>query len=208
MSTVAVVAEDDRPVEDVIREMAQSAQAASLTLGTADGTARNAALRFAADALRRRSAEIIEENAKDMRFASEKGLNAAMTDRLMLDEDRIEGMAKGLEDVADLPDPVGTTLAEWERPNGLKIARVSVPLGVIGIIYESRPNVTADAGGLCLKSGNAAILRGGSESLHSSAIIARCLQDGLTEAGLPASAVQAVPTRDRAAVGAMLRMAD
>jgi glutamate-5-semialdehyde dehydrogenase len=117
-------------------------------------------------------------------------------------------MAQGLEQVADLPDPVGRVLAEWERPNGLQISRVSVPLGVIGIIYESRPNVTADAGSLCLKSGNAAILRGGSESLHSSAIIVQCLQKGLRQAGLPDKAVQSIPTRDRAAVGAMLRMAE
>jgi glutamate-5-semialdehyde dehydrogenase len=126
----------------------------------------------------------------------------------MLDDQRIEGIAKGLEDVAALPDPVGQTIAEWERPNGLRIARVRVPLGVIGIIYESRPNVTADAGGLCLKSGNAAILRGGSESFHSSTAIAECLRDGLRRANLPADAVQLVPTRDREAVGAMLRMAD
>ena len=208
MSKLAVVSGDDRPAEAIIREMAEAAQAASHEMGLSSGSARNAALGHAATAIRDRRDAIIAENEKDMAFAGEKGLNAAMTDRLLLNADRIEAMARGLDDVAGLPDPVGRTLAAWDRPNGLQIARVSVPLGVIGIIYESRPNVTADAGSLCLKSGNAAILRGGSESLHSSAIIAECLQSGLTTAGLPAAAVQAVPTRDRAAVGAMLRMAE
>jgi glutamate-5-semialdehyde dehydrogenase len=140
--------------------------------------------------------------------AKAKGLSAALLDRLMLDPKRVEAMAKGLEEIAALPDPVGRTLAEWDRPNGLEIARVSVPLGVIGIIYESRPNVTADAGGLCLKSGNAAILRGGSESARSSAAIIEALQVGLRKAGLPAEAIQAVPTSDRAAVGILLGMHD
>ena len=143
-----------------------------------------------------------------MAFGRERGLSDAMMDRLLLVDDRIEAMAKGLDNIAVLPDPLGRTIDERERPNGLKIARVSVPLGVIGIIYESRPNVTADAGALCLKSGNAAILRGGSESLHSSAAIAQCLKDGLRETGLPEGAIQPIPTRDRAAVGAMLRMSD
>jgi len=208
MSKLAVASEADRSVEATVREIAQAARAASHEMGLADGAARDAALRAAAAAIRRAANAILAENAKDMAFAAEKGLNAAMQDRLLLTPDRIEAMAAGLEQVADLPDPVGRTLAEWDRPNGLRIARVSVPLGVIGIIYESRPNVTADAGSLCLKSGNAAILRGGSESLHSSAIIVDCLQQGLKEAGLPVKAVQAIPTRDRAAVGAMLRMAD
>ncbi|MGD8810468.1 MAG: glutamate-5-semialdehyde dehydrogenase [Gammaproteobacteria bacterium] len=208
MSNLAVQPEEDRPVEAVVREIAEAAREASYHMGLADGEARNAALRHAAEAIRRGADDILAENAKDMAFAAQKGLNTAMQDRLLLTPERIEAMAQGLEQVADLPDPVGRTLAEWDRPNGLKIARVSVPLGVIGIIYESRPNVTADAGSLCLKSGNAAILRGGSESLHSSAIIVRCLQDGLEKAGLPLKAVQSIPTRDRAAVGAMLRMAD
>jgi len=208
MTKLAARPEESRPVEAVVREIAQAARDASYHMGLADGAARNAALRNAAAAIRRAENAILAENAKDMAFATEKGLSAAMQDRLLLTPDRIDAMAQGLEQVADLPDPAGRTLAEWERPNGLKIARVSVPLGVIGIIYESRPNVTADAGSLCLKSGNAAILRGGSESLHSSAIIVDCLQSGLKEAGLPVKAVQAIPTRDRAAVGAMLRMAD
>src|SRR3546814_487365 len=126
----------------------------------------------------------------------------------ILTPDRIEVMARGVEEVAALPDPVGRTLAEWERPNGLQIARVSVPLGVIGIIYESRPNVTADAGALCLKAGNAAILRGGSESFHSAGAILACLQQGLAEAGLPKSAIQRIPTTDRAAVGILLTLSD
>jgi len=208
MSKLAVAPEADRSVEAVVRDIAQAAREASHEMGLADGAARAAALRAAAAAIRRAANAILAENAKDMDFAAEKGLSAAMRDRLLLTPDRIEAMAQGLEQVAGLPDPVGRTLAEWERPNGLRIARVSVPLGVIGIIYESRPNVTADAGSLCLKSGNAAILRGGSESLHSSAIIVDCLQQGLKKAGLPVKAVQAIPTRDRAAVGAMLRMAD
>ena len=208
MSKLAVRPEEDGQVEAVVREIAQAARDASYHMGLADGAARDAALRSAAAAIRQKATDILAENAKDMAFAAKKGLNAAMQDRLLLTPDRIEAMAQGLEQVAALPDPVGRTLAEWERPNGMKIARVSVPLGVIGIIYESRPNVTADAGSLCLKSGNAAILRGGSESLHSSAIIVECLQAGLKAAGLPVKAVQAIPTRDRAAVGAMLRMAD
>jgi len=208
MSKLAVVSDKDRPVDEIVREIAQAAKDASYHMGLADSAARDAALRGAAAAIRAATAEILAENEKDMAFAAEKGLNAAMQDRLLLTPDRIESMAQGLEQVADLPDPVGRVMAEWERPNGLKISRVSVPLGVIGIIYESRPNVTADAGSLCLKSGNAAILRGGSESLHSSAIIVACLQKGLRDAGLPEKAVQSIPTRDRAAVGAMLKMAD
>ncbi|MCK5275377.1 MAG: glutamate-5-semialdehyde dehydrogenase, partial [Alphaproteobacteria bacterium] len=151
---------------------------------------------------------IVEANAKDMEFGRNKDLSAAMLDRLMLDESRIEGIVEGLRSVAELPDPVGTVTADWDMPSGLNIRRVRTPLGVIGVIYESRPNVTADAGGLCLKAGNAAILRGGSESFHSSTIIAECLRAGLTGAGLPAGAIQMPPTRDRAAVGAMLTMPD
>jgi glutamate-5-semialdehyde dehydrogenase len=140
------------------------------------------------------------------RLAQAAGLSSAMLDRLRLDPGRVAAIARGLEEVAALPDPIGATIAEWTRPNGLRIARVRVPLGVVGIIYESRPNVTADAGGLCLKSGNAAILRGGSESFASSGALVECLQQGLREAGLPEACIQRVPTRDRAAVGAMLAM--
>lgn len=191
-----------------MRRIAGEARAAARALALSDGEARNAALRLAAAEIREQAAQIAEENAKDMAFGKEKGLSDAMMDRLLLTPDRIEGMAKGLEDVAALPDPLGTVLAQWDRPNGLNISRVRVPLGVIGIIYESRPNVTADAGGLCLKAGNAAILRGGSESFHSSTAIAECLRAGLAGAGLPAGAIQMPPTRDRAAVGAMLTMPD
>ncbi len=208
MSTVTALPENDGAIETQMRALAEAARAASRALAQADEETRNAALRAAAAAIRTAREDLKAENARDMAFAREKGIGAAMQDRLKLDDGRIEAMARGLEEVAALPDPLGRVLAEWERPNGLRIQRISVPLGVIGIIYESRPNVTADAGGLCLKSGNAAILRGGSESLHSSSLIAACLKQGLIEAGLPAEAIQPVPTRDRAAVGAMLRMAD
>lgn len=195
-------------VEAGVRRIAAAARHSLPALAKAGRAAKDAALRAAAASIRANAARIKEENAKDLRLAGQKGLSAAMRDRLLLDDRRIEDIAKALEAVADLPDPVGQTIAEWERPNGLRIARVRVPLGVIGIIYESRPNVTADAGGLCLKSGNAAILRGGSESFHSSTAIAECLRDGLRRGNLPADSIQLVPTRDREAVGAMLRMSD
>ncbi|MBM3568335.1 MAG: glutamate-5-semialdehyde dehydrogenase, partial [Alphaproteobacteria bacterium] len=162
------------------------------------------ALTAAAAAIRRREPEILAANARDLAAAGD--LTAALRERLMLDPKRVAAMAKGLEEIAALPDPVGRVLAEWTRPNGLRIARVAVPLGTIGIVYESRPNVTADAGALCLKAGNAAILRGGSESVHSSRAIHACLVEGLTAAELPAAAIQLVPTQDRAAVGLLLRM--
>ena len=191
-----------------MRALGRAAREAAAQLALADRATKDRALKAMAADLRARSADILAANAEDMAIAKDKGLGAAMLDRLMLDQKRVEAMAKGLEEIAGLPDPVGRTLAEWERPNGLRIARVSVPLGVIGIIYESRPNVTADAGGLCLKSGNAAILRGGSESARSSAAIIACLQAGLSGAGLPAEAIQMVPTSDRAAVGILLSMHD
>jgi len=206
MTNVTALKSEDIAAE--MRRIAQDAHEAARALAQSDGDTRNAALLGAAAAIRARADLIAAENAKDMAFGREKGLSDAMMDRLLLTSDRIEAMAKGLEDVATLPDPLGTVLAEWDRPNGLHIARVRVPLGVIGIIYESRPNVTADAGGLCLKAGNAAILRGGSESFHSSTIVAECLRAGLNGAGLPAAAIQMPPTRDRAAVGAMLTMPD
>jgi glutamate-5-semialdehyde dehydrogenase len=165
-------------------------------------------LRAAALAIRAGEDGILAANARDMAAASQRNLAPSLLDRLALDPKRVAAMAKGLEEIAALPDPVGRELARWTRPNGLDIARVAVPLGVIGIIYESRPNVTADAGGLCLKAGNAAVLRGGSESFHSSAAILACLQAGLREAGLPETAVQTLPTTDRAAVGIMLRMSE
>lgn len=169
-----------------------------------DGDMRNEALLAASAELRARRAGIIQANADDMRDARGRGLSAAMLDRLMLDDDRIEAMATGLDAIAALPDPLGRVLAEWQRPNGLAIQRVAVPLGVIGIVYESRPNVTADAAGLCIKSGNAVILRGGSESFRSSRAIHECFVSGLEQAGLPADCAQMVPTTDRAAVGYLL----
>jgi glutamate-5-semialdehyde dehydrogenase len=206
MANVTVLKTDD--IAGAMRRIAEAAREAARTLAQSDGETRNQALTAAAAAIRTNADRIVEENAQDMAFGKEKRLSAALMDRLLLTPERIEAMAAGLEDVAALPDPLGKVLAEWDRPNGLRIARVRVPLGVIGIIYESRPNVTADAGGLCLKAGNAAILRGGSESFHSSSIIAECLRTGLTRAGLPEGAIQMPATRDRAAVGAMLTMPD
>ena len=184
--------------------LGESARASAATLAITSGEQRNAALAAAAAALRERSSEILAANKQDMAAASERSLTRAMLDRLMLNNERVEAMAAGIEVIIDLHDPIGRVLEEWERPNGLHIQRVSVPLGVIGIIYESRPNVTADAAALCVKSGNAVILRGGSESFHSSTAIYECLRDGLISAGLPGDAVQMVPTRDRAAVGFLL----
>ena len=191
-----------------MRELGQRARAAAQILATAPRTSKDQALRAGAKRLRARESDILAANAKDMAAAQERGLRASLLDRLALDASRIEAMAAGIEAIADLEDPVGTELARWRRPNGLDIARVRVPLGVIGVIYESRPNVTADAGALCLKAGNAAILRGGSESFFSSRAILSCLQEGLRAAGLPEAAMQAVPTTDRAAVGIMLTMTD
>ena len=187
-----------------MRGLGEAALAAQPVLARAPRAQKDAALRAAADALRGRRAALLEANAADMAAARAKGLKGAMLDRLQLDDARLESMARGLEDIAALEDPVGRVLAEWTRPNGLRIARVAVPLGVVGIIYESRPNVTADAGALCLKSGNAVILRGGSESAHSSSVIHACLQEGLRIAGLPEACIQLVPVTDRAAVGVML----
>jgi glutamate-5-semialdehyde dehydrogenase len=181
----------------------RAARAAALALGLASTDQKNRALRAAAAGLRARRHKIIAANDRDLREAA-SGLSAAMLERLKLDEKRVEAMARGLEDIAALADPIGTVLAEWSRPNGMTIQRLRVPLGVIGIIYESRPNVTADAGGLCLKSSNAVILRGGSESVRSSAAIHACLDEGLEVAGLPGGCIQLVPTTDRAAVGYML----
>ncbi len=184
--------------------LGEAALASQPLLAAATRERKDAALMAAAAELRHRATQILAANAQDMQAAEEKNLSAAMLDRLRLDKARVEAMARGLEEIARLPDPVGRVLAEWDRPNGLRIARVAVPLGVIGIIYESRPNVTADAGALCLKSGNAVILRGGSESAHSSAAIHAALVTGLKAAGLPEAAIQLVPTTDRAAVGYLL----
>ena len=182
-----------------------AAREAARELARVDSGSKVRALRAAADAMRKRAPEIIAANAMDMEAGRRKGLTAALLDRLALDEQRIEATARGVESIAEFDDPVGGVIAEWERPNGLRIQRVRVPLGVIGIIYESRPNVTADAGALCLKSGNAVILRGGTEAAHSNAAIHASLVEGLEAAGLPAAAIQRVPTQDREAVGILLR---
>ena len=206
MTVQAAAKTDD--VAATMRAIGTAARDAASALALATPAAKNLALLAAAATIRASRGAILEANARDMAAAQGRSLTAALLDRLKLDDKRIEAMAKGLEEVAAQPDPVGAVLAEWTRPNGLVIARVRVPLGVIGIIYESRPNVTADAGSLCLKAGNAAILRGGSESFHSSAAIHACLREGLESAGLPAAAIQLVPTTDRAAVGEMLRLND
>src|SRR5512139_1698048 len=187
-----------------MQQLGRDAVAAQRVLAVATAEQRNRALLAMATALRLREAAVLEANARDMDAATAAGLNAAGLDRLRLDAARLAGIARGLEEIAALPDPVGTVIADWTRPNGLHIQRVRVPLGVIGIIYESRPNVTADAGALCLKASNAAILRGGSESVHSSRAIHECLVQGLELAGLPRAGIQLVPTTDRAAVGHML----
>jgi len=203
----AQVESEQRP-EDIAETMlalgARARDAARL-LATAPTSAKNDALRLAAKALLTDMATILAANATDVAAAQENGKTDAFIDRLTLKPDRIDAMAQGLDDIAALADPVGAVIAEWERPNGLRITRVRTPLGVIGIIFESRPNVTADAGALCLKSGNASILRGGSDSWHSARAIHHCLSEGLRQAGLPESAIQIVPTTDRAAVGEMLR---
>ncbi|MBL8704167.1 MAG: glutamate-5-semialdehyde dehydrogenase [Rhodospirillales bacterium] len=193
-------------LEAEMRRIGEAARAASRVLMTAAPESKTRALKAAALAIRAKAADIIVANRQDVAEAQRNGLAAPLVDRLMLDAKRVEAIASALDDIAALPDPVGTELARWQRPNGLDIARVRVPLGVIGIIYESRPNVTADAGGLCLRAGNACILRGGSESFHSSRAIADCLAEGLRAANLPEAAIQLVPTRDRAAVGLMLTM--
>ncbi len=195
-------------VHDMMQRLGSQARVAYAVMAEAKNEQKDMALVQAALALREHTTGIIAANARDIEFGKEKGLDEAMIDRLRLDEKRIEAMAAGLETIATLPDPVNKIMDEWKRPNGLLLQRVSVPLGVIGIIYESRPNVTADAAGLAIKSGNAAILRGGGESLHSATVITECMHRGLKASGLPEDAVQVVPTRDRLAVGAMLTLTD
>jgi glutamate-5-semialdehyde dehydrogenase len=201
---MATALKDD--LERRMHDLGLAARDAARELALAPRTAKDEALLAAARLLRDETAAIKTANAADMKAAEAKGLAPALLDRLRLDGKRIAAMADGLATIAGLPDPVGRELARWTRPNGLDIARVAVPLGVIGIIYESRPNVTADAGALCLKAGNACILRGGSESFHSSRAIVARLQAGLEAAGLPSTAIQLVPTTDRAGVGHLLRM--
>ncbi len=199
---------DPQATQDVPALMAalgRDARKAARAVALSSREMKDKALLAAASAMRARATDIIVANAQDMQAAAAAGATKAMLDRLLLDAARIEAMAKGVEAIAALPDPVGKVLEVFERPNGLKIERVSTPLGVIGVIYESRPNVTADAGALCLKAGNACILRGGSDSLHSSALIHACLVQGLREAGLPEAAISRVPVKDRAAVGEMLK---
>ena len=195
-------------IAQMMQTIGQQAKAASRALSVATADAKTAALNAAADAVWAQRSDIIAANRKDLDFGADKGLSPAMMDRLMLDEARIKGMVDGLRAVAAQPDPIGEVTESWTQPSGLHISRVRTPIGVIGVIYESRPNVTADAGALCLKSGNAVILRGGSESFHSSVAIHACLIQGLAAAGLPEHAIQLVPTRDRAAVTAMIQAVD
>ena len=204
MSAAVQIKEPEAEVRAAMRAIGAEARWAARKLANAPAEKKNQALAVAARALRARSAEILAANARDLADAEAKGLSAALIDRLALNPDRIEAMARGLEEVAALTDPVGRVLATFTRPNGLIIERVATPLGVVGVIYESRPNVTADAGALCLKSGNAVVLRGGSDSFHSSAAIHACLLEGLRDAGLPEAAIARAPFASRAAVGEML----
>ena len=199
---------DGLDIAALMADIGARAKQASIALAIAPAAVKTQALQAAADAVWAKRLTIISANQKDLEYGRAKNLSAAMLDRLLLDEVRIQGIVDGLRAVANQPDPVGEVLAEWDRPTGLKIKRVRTPLGVIGVIYESRPNVTADAGALCLKAGNAVILRGGSESFHSSAAIHSCLLEGLRVADLPEAAVQLVPTRDRAAVQQLLTMTE
>ncbi|MEP0961182.1 MAG: glutamate-5-semialdehyde dehydrogenase [Roseobacter sp.] len=193
-------------IPQMMSEIGAQAKAASAQLGFASAAGKHTAMMSAADYIWTNRAEILSANVKDLEFGRAKGLSDAMMDRLMLDEDRLGGIINGLRSVAEQQDPVGEVIAAWDQPSGLHIERVRTPLGVVGVIYESRPNVTVDAGALCLKAGNAVILRGGSESFHSSQALHRCMVQGLIKAELPESAIQLIPTRDRAAVSEMLTM--
>ncbi len=197
-----------KDAKSVMDALGRQAREASVGMRMADTRRKNDALRRAAAVLRREREEILAANDMDVRAGREQGLDAALLDRLLLNDDRIEGMAEGLEQIAALPDPVGAIEHLTSRPSGIQVGRMRVPLGVIGMIYESRPNVTADAAGLCLKSGNAVILRGGSEAIHSNRVIAGCMRCAVLEAGLPQDAVQLVDSTDRALVGALIRAED
>ncbi|APX11492.1 glutamate-5-semialdehyde dehydrogenase [Tateyamaria omphalii] len=199
---------DFADIPTLMADIGARAKTAAATLAFASAERKHAALIAAADHVWNSRDAIIVANKKDMAFGRDKGLTDAMMDRLRLDDDRIRGIVDGLRAVAEQADPVGEVMAEWTQPTGLNIQRVRTPLGVVGVIYESRPNVTADAGALCLKAGNAVILRGGSESFHSSGAIHGALQAGLRDANLPEDSIQLVPTRDRAAVSEMLTMTD
>jgi len=200
--SLAQMANDD--IQAIMLDIGRKARAAARRLATASAERKYAALIGAAEAVRQRKSDILAANAVDMENARAKGMTDAFQDRLLLTESRLDGIIDALRTIAEIADPVGAIISEWDRPNGLHIERVRTPLGVIGVIYESRPNVTADAGALCLKSGNAVILRGGSDSVHSSAALVDCLRQGLKLAGLPEDCVQLVPVTDRAAVGEML----
>jgi glutamate-5-semialdehyde dehydrogenase len=203
MMTATAHQTDD--IAAIMADLGRRARAAASVLAHTTTERKNTALSAAAQAIDIRRDDILAANARDIDAAKEGGMSAAFLDRLLLDDARLDGIISALQTVADLPDPVGTVIANWQRPNGLDISRVRTPLGVIGVIFESRPNVTADAGALCLKAGNAVILRGGSDSFYSSRAIHACLVEGLEAAGLPADSIQIVPTTDRAAVGEMLK---
>jgi glutamate-5-semialdehyde dehydrogenase len=204
MPEAVFLKKDAGNIRSLMEEIGRKARTAARRMALADCGQKNAALNAMAEIILQRKHAILEANVLDMAAGRKSGLSSAMLDRLQLTEERISSIADGLRAIAGLPDPVGTIIAEWDRPNRLHIERVRTPLGVIGVIYESRPNVTADAGGLCIKSGNAVILRGGSDSINSSRAIHACLAEGLKLAGLPSDAIQMVPTRDREAVGEML----
>jgi glutamate-5-semialdehyde dehydrogenase len=202
------LAEAATSVSGIMAEIGRNARVGARALAVATPEQKRTALTVAAGAINAHRKAILAANAKDMAAAEAKGISKAFLDRLLLTDARIDGIVEAVKTIADLPDPVGATIAEWDRPNGLHIERVRTPLGVIGVIFESRPNVTADAGALCIKSGNAVILRGGSDSFHSSQAIVDCMLDGLHAARLPVECLQLVPTTDRAAVGEMLKGLD
>ena len=195
-------------IYSLVLDIGKKAREASRSLAIASSLQKKDALIFAAESIKASSLNILEQNKKDLDFGSAKGLSQALLDRLLLNEERIASMISGLEAIASQDDPIGEIMMAWQQPNGLEIKRVRTPLGVIGVIYESRPNVTADAGALCLKAGNSVILRGGSESYNSSIAIHSCLQKGLLKANLPADSIQLIPTRDRAAVQSLLKMTE
>ena len=195
-------------IEKTVVDLCRAARRAARSVAVADTAVKNQALEAAARRLRERADDVLAANRRDLSAGAEAGLGAALLDRLTLDEARLRAVAAGLEQIAALPDPVGDTIARWRRPNGLEITQVRIPLGVVGVIYEARPNVTADAAGLCLKAGNTVVLKGGKEAFHSNTAIARCLSDGIAAAGLPAASVQLVPTTERAAVAVLLRQSD
>ena len=195
-------------IHSLVVDIGKKAREASRSLAVASSLQKKEALIFGAESIKENTENILEQNKKDLDIGATKGLSNALMDRLLLNEERIGSMIGGLEAIANQNDPIGEVMEAWRRPNGLEIKRVRTPLGVIGVIYESRPNVTADAGALCLKAGNSVILRGGSESYNSSVAIHNCLQDGLSKANLPAESIQLIPTRDRAAVASLLQLTE